>query len=169
MLEQHKKRRTVQIIEEWLCNSIEGNKLLEKCSNREKQSEEPDSWNLDEMFHENSDVSKIHPTIAMVNNVKIKQKRVRFKHYNKCDDIIEPFKAEGVFTKMDSDSHAHTIFLLCERGNEKAPEVKTMEGITGASENDMVPLVLEYQGPTAIILEASTVPTKIRAELQNLI
>jgi hypothetical protein len=94
---------------------------------------------------------------------------VRFTHYNKCDDIIEPFKEKGVFTKMDGDSHRHTICLLCERGNEIAPEVKTMEGITGASVNGMAPLVLEYQVPAAIILEASTVPTKIRAELQDLI
>jgi len=170
MLDEHKKRQTVQRLEEWLCNSIEGNKLLEKCSNREKQSVEPHSWNLEELFAINSDVSKINPTIAMINNVKIKQKREWFTHYNKCDDIIEPFKEKGVFTKMYGESHSrHTICLLCERGNEIAPEVKTMEGITGASVNGMAPLVLEYQVPTVLILEASTVPTKIRAELQDLI
>jgi len=95
MLEQHKNRQTVQRIEEWLCNSIQGNKLLEKWSNREKQFIEPDSWNLDEMFAINLELSEFQPNIAMLKaKVRDKRDKLNTPRYNKNFEIASKIRTK---------------------------------------------------------------------------
>jgi hypothetical protein len=76
---------------------------------------------------------------------------------------IEPFKARKIFGKIEGNFHTHTNDSIYIQGKELAPEVKTMEGISGARSNGLVPMILENQSPNAITLEAGTVLSKVQS------